>query len=169
MTEIDKRFVEFSKPFVNALKETFKVMMQTELSAHSPKVKQSATTNGEITATIGMNGKVTSNGEKKDFKGQIGVSFPMDVYLKTASAMLMEEYNEYNDEIADTGGEIINIVMGNSKQSLFEMGYEIEMASPSTIKGKDIEIKYPKGTTTIEISIESQLGMFFLEICYLEV
>lgn len=169
MAAINQSFINFSRPFIDGLKETFSTMMQTELKAHSPKVKDSAVTLGEYSAIIGMNGTVTKEGATKDFRGQIGISFSESVFLKVASAMLMEEYTEYCEDIADTAGEIVNIVMGSAKKALAPQGYEIGMATPSTIRGKNVEIKYPKGTTTIETTIESALGQFVFEICYQEI
>lgn len=169
MNDKNKNYINFSKPFVDALKETFSVMMQADLTVHSPSIKEGSKTPGDITAVIGMNGTLVKEGqEDKDFKGQLLVSFKEDVYLKIASAMLMEEFTEYNDEVADVGGEIVNIVMGNAKKTLIPTGYEVGMATPSTIRGVDVEIKYPSKTTVIQSKIESSLGEFFLEICYQE-
>lgn len=168
MSYITKNFIEFSKPFIDGLKETFSLMMDTEIKAHSPKIKDHNRTKGEFSSIIGMNGKVNQNGTSKEFKGLIGLSFEKEVYLKIAGAMLMEEYEDYTEEISDTGAEIVNIIMGNAKKALAPKGYEIAMATPSTIRGKDVEIRYPKSTTIIETEIDSDLGAFFLEICYQE-
>ena len=169
MSDVNKNFIEFSKPFVDGLKETFSVMVQTELRAHSPSIKGHNLTKGEFTSIIGMNGKVEKNGESKSFRGLIGLSMNMDVFLKVASNMLMEEYTEYCEDIADTAAEIVNIVMGNAKKALSPSGYNIEMATPSTIRGLNVEIKYPKGTTTVETILDCDLGQMILEICYQEV
>ena len=87
MSDVNKNFIEFSKPFVDGLKETFSVMVQTELRAHSPSIKGHNLTKGEFTSIIGMNGKVEKNGESKSFRGLIGLSMNMDVFLKVASNM----------------------------------------------------------------------------------
>ena len=116
-----------------------------------------------------MNGKVDKDGEPRDFRGLIGLSLNKEVFLNVASAMLMEEYTEYCEDISDTTAEIVNIVMGNAKKALSPSGYNIEMATPSTIRGKDVEIKYPKGTTVIETVLECSLGTMILEICYQEI
>lgn len=165
---ITKHYLEFSRPFIEALKETFEVMMSSSIKGKSPRIKTDQLTSAEITSVIGMNGSVDRDGEKKSFRGQIGVSFSKPVFLKVASAMLMEEFTEYNEDIADTGAEIVNIVMGNAKKALAKSGYEIGMATPTTIIGKEVEIKYPKSTTVVETTIESEFGEFVFEICYLE-
>lgn len=165
----NKNFVQFSKPFVDALKETFSLMVQTDLNAHSPQIKNSVIAKGDISALIGMNGKVDKDGEEKGFKGLLVISWPEDVYIKFASRMLYEDFDGYCDEISDSGAEIVNIVMGNAKGQLNPLGYKIEMASPSTVKGTNHEIKYPPNTTVIEITLSSDIGDFTLELCYQEI
>jgi chemotaxis protein CheX len=168
-TDYNKRFILFSKPFVDAIKDTFKVMMSTEVTVHSPKIKSTDKTSGDIAALIGMNGLYIQDEEEKDFKGLLVIAWSMSTYLNVASKLLMEEYTEFNDEIADTGAEISNIVMGNAKKILATNNYKIDMATPSTIKGTDLEIKYPPKTKIIETVISSDLGDFSMEICYQEI
>lgn len=162
------RFVEFSKPFIDGIKETFKVMMDIDVQAHSPKIKTGNKASGDISGIIGMNGKLESDEGNKDFKGQMVLSWNEDVYVNMANKMLMEEYTEYNEEIQDAGAEVCNIVMGNAKKILNPMGYKIEMATPSTVKGKSHEIIYPPETTIVEIIISTEIGDFSMELCYLE-
>lgn len=164
----DNSFVNFSKPFVDALRETFEMMVQTEITVHSPKLKENNVASGDITALIGMNGKVERDGNERDFKGLLAISWPEDMYVKLAGRMLFEEYTEYCEDIADSGAEICNIVMGNAKNSLTPFGYKIDMATPSTVRGKNHEIKYPPKTTVIEVIVSCDLGDFSLELCYQE-
>jgi chemotaxis protein CheX len=169
MSTHHERFLNFSRPFLDALKDTFETMVQTTIKPHSPEIKKGAKGSGDISAMIGMNGQVEKDGDTKNFKGLLVFSFPEEVYLKIAGAMLFEEFTEYNEDIADTGSEIANIVMGNAKSGLSEMGYKIEMASPSTVRGPDHEITYPAGTIIVVITISSDHGDFKMELCYQEV
>lgn len=164
----DSYFVKFSKPFVDAIKETYQMMVQTEVTAHSPKIKTSQIATGDISAIIGMNGELEKEGEMKDFAGLLVITWPEELYVKLASRMLFEEFTEYNDEIADTGAEISNIVMGNAKNGLVPLGFKIGMASPTTVKGTDHEIKYPPKATIIQITMSCDLGDFAMELCYQE-
>jgi len=164
----DNYFVKFSKPFIDALKETFEMMVQTKVEPRSPKIKSSSVANGDITALIGMNGTVERDGEEKLVKGLMAISWPEELYVKLAGRMLFEEYPEYCDEISDSGAEIVNIIMGNAKKGLTPLGYKIEMATPSTVKGKNHELKYPNGTTVVEIEVGTDIGSFSLELCYQE-
>lgn len=163
-----KAFIEFSKPFLEGTKETFKIMMDSDLKVHSPSIKVDNKPKGEITSLIGMNGTVHKEGKDLEFKGLIAFSFSKEVYLKMASAMLMQEYDDFCEDIEDTGSEIANIVMGNAKKVLAEQGYKIGMSSPTTIKGIGHEIKYPSKNQVIETIISSEFGDFSFEICYSE-
>jgi chemotaxis protein CheX len=169
VSNTQSRFIKFSKPFIDGLSDTFKVMMDTEVKAHSPKVKTSNIATGDISALIGLNGVFENDGNKKSFKGLLVLSWSEEFYIKMASKMLMEEYTEYSEEIQDVGAELSNIVMGNAKGVLNPMGYKIEMASPSTVRGKQHEVIYPQNTTVIEITITSDMGQFMMELCYQEV
>lgn len=164
----DFNIVQFSKPFIDGLKDTFATMVQTEIKTHSPQIKKDPNAIGDISALIGMNGLLEKDGKTVEVKGLIALSWKEDVYVKMASRMLMEEYSEYNEEISDTGAEIVNIVMGNAKAKLASEGFKIEMASPSTVKGRELEIKYPPKATIIEITCSADIGEFSLEICYQE-
>lgn len=166
MSKISPQFVEFSKPFVDALKNVFESMVYAKVTPGKPEIKVGNTSYGDISAIIGLNGQVEKEGKVLDFKGQFVISFPTETYVKAASAMLMEEYTEFSDDISDVGAEICNIITGNAKKNLATMGYSIGMAVPSTVSGKNHCITYPSGVTVIAIPINSDHGTFFLEICY---
>lgn len=170
MTDTPSNFAQFSKPFIDALNETFRTMLQTEVKIHTPKLKTSSIANGDITSMIGMNGTLTSvkTGQTEPFAGLLALAFNEDVFIKLASRMLMEEYDQYCDEISDAGSEICNIIMGNAKNGLTPLGFKIEMASPSTVIGKNHQLKYPPKSKIIEITCSSEFGDFMLEICYQE-
>lgn len=162
-------FVTFSKPFIDATINVFKTMVFTEVTPQKPDVKKTSRSQGDVSAVLGLSGEVEKNGEVKPYKAQLVISWPYETYLKCASAMLMEEYEEFTDDISDVGGEICNMIMGNAKRDLGTLGYTSNMAIPTMIEGKGHNIKYPEGVIVILVPIESDHGPFFLEICYKEV
>lgn len=162
-------FITFSKPFMDAAKNVFETMVFSKLEPGKPQVKQDSVSKGDVSATIGINGTyMTDDSEERNFKGMLVISWPYETYFKVAAAMLMEEtpYTEYSPEIADVGGEICNMIMGNAKRDLTEIGFKTAMAIPSIIEGKDHSIKYPPGTTTILIPIVSAHGDMYIELCF---
>lgn len=161
-------FLEFSKPFISAAKNVFETMVFTKLEPSKPKVKSDNVSKGDVSAVLGLNGKLTKNGEEKNYRAMLVMSFPYETYIKIAGAMLMEEYTEFNEDIRDVGGEICNMIMGNAKRELNTLGYDCNMAIPSIIEGKGHTIKYPNSTTVILIPINSAHGELFIELCYAE-
>ena len=163
-----QKFVEFSKPFVDATKSVFETMISSSIQAGKPEIKNNSVSRGDVSAIMGMSGDYTKGDEKNEFKGMLVFSFPKETYLKVASAMLMTEYKELNEEISDVGAEIANIVMGNAKRFLSEGGYVIKMSIPSTVTGTNHTIKYPEKTSVVIIPMTSAHGLFYMELCYQE-
>lgn len=168
MNNSHKNFIEFSKPFINAAKNVFETMIFTKLDAQKPTIKTDQLSKGDITSILGITGEFSHEGKTVDYRGMLVLSWPQPTYIKMANAMLMENHTEFNKEIADVGNEISNMIMGNAKRELSVMGYSSSMAIPSSIEGKDHNIRYPSGTTVILIPINSAHGPMFMEICYRE-
>lgn len=164
----DARFIEFSKPFIDAAKNVFETMVFTKLEPQKPSIKKTNVAQGDISAVLGLSGKISKEGSQSNYRALLVISWPYETYFKVASAMLMQEYKEYCADIADVGGEICNMIMGNAKRELSGMGYTSNMAIPSMIEGKDHTIKYPNNTTVIIIPIMSAHGKMYIELCYTE-
>ena len=165
MSDFKKRYIEFCGPFIEAIKEIYETMMSSEITAGSPSVKKSSDSLGDYSSLMGISGVFKGTDVEKKFKGNLIISWK-DVYLKTASAMLMEEYTEVTDEISDVGMEIANITMGNAKKFLVEKGYHIEMSIPTSVSGKNHKLKVLEGVTTIMTPLKCSLGEFYIELNY---
>lgn len=163
-----QHFLEFSRPFIDAGKNVFETMVFTKLDAGKPEIKKDYRSRGDISAVLGLTGEIKKDGQNKEYKAMLVLSWPYNTYFKVASAMLMENFTEYSNEIADVGAEIANMIMGNAKRELATMGYTTNMAIPSIIEGAGHSIKYPESTTIVMIPINSAHGPFFIEICYTE-
>ncbi|MCO4793232.1 MAG: chemotaxis protein CheX [Bacteriovoracaceae bacterium] len=167
MKSFQERYLEFCKPFVDGLKNVYSTMVFTEIKHRTPQLKRESCEFSDYSSVMGINGVFESEESKPiDFKGSLVISWPMDTYLKTSSKMLMEEYSEFDDDIKDVGMEISNIAMGNAKKIVNPLGYKIEMSVPNCIVGKDHSVDSEKGTVTIIIPFESDLGPFYMEINY---
>lgn len=161
-----KRFLDFSKPFIDATKNIFETMVFTKIEPQKPSLKDSGVSKGDVSAVLGLSGTYTQGDVNTSYRAMLVISFPYETYCKVASAMLMEEHATYNDEISDVGGEICNMIMGNAKRDLGTLGYSTNMAIPSIIEGKNHSIRYPNDTTIVLIPIHCDHGPFYMEICY---
>lgn len=166
MSEFNKRYLDFCKAFIEAIKEVYSTMMSTEINPDKPTFKEGKKSYGDYSAIMGINGTYEGPEINKKFKGSLVLSWPEETYLKSASAMLMEEFTEFNDEISDVGMEVANITMGNAKKILNELGYFIEMSIPTSVHGKNHEMKAQDKVVTITTPLKSDFGTFYIELSY---
>lgn len=166
MNDFNKRYLDFCKPFLDAIQEVYSTMMSTDIKPQKPNFKEGKKSYGDLSAIMGINGKYEGTGITKKFKGSLVLSWPEECYVKSASAMLMEDFTEMNDEISDVGMEIANITMGNAKKILAERGYFIEMSIPTSVSGKGHEIKAQEKVVTITTPLDSDFGTFYIELSY---
>lgn len=162
----NERYLDFCRPFIDAVKDIYKTMMNTEISTQKPQIKQNHAYKGDHSAIIGINGFLDGDDSQVTFQGTLVLSWPETVYLKTAEAMLGETYAEFSTEIEDLGCEVANITLGNSKRSLAEQGYKVEMSTPTSIRGKDHNIKSEKNVITIHVPLSCDFGEFYMDLNY---
>lgn len=160
--------LRFATPFIASLKEVFKVMLKEEVRVHSPVEKSDRVARGDVTSVIGVTGEVRSSSKVKPFAGLLALSFSEKVYISIANQVLGENYTAYTSEISDVGSELANIILGKSKPALVEQGFTPAMTSPSTIRGKDLEINFPLKSYVVEVTVDSRFGSFHLDLSYQE-
>jgi len=163
-----KSFADFSRPFVVSAKKVFETMISPKFKAQRPSIKNDSKSVYDISASIGLAGEKNLGDSKVFYKSLLVLSFELNTYIKIANVMLGESYTEYNEEIQDVAGEITNMIMGNAKKDLVQMGYETNMAIPSIVFGKGHSINYLPSTTVITIPIEIDQGVICMDICYSE-
>ncbi len=164
----NERFIIFSKPFIDAIKNVFTTMVFSELSSLAPDLRKQGEkkAKGDISIVMGLNGNFKSGEVVQSFKGMMVLSFSIPVYVKIANAMLSVDYKEFNDEIKDVGAEISNITTGNAKKALRALGYQIDMSIPSTVLGEGHQIQYPVDTQIVIVPFKSVHGPIVMELCY---
>ncbi len=140
-------------------------MLSTEVTMHSPSFKNDNIGRGDITAIIGIVGQVETTKGQQDFRGILSLSFKEDTYVKLASRMLGEEYTSYRPDIADAGAEMANIILGSAKPGLSDIGIKLSMTTPSTIRGMNHEISFPKDGIIVETVVTTEFGDLYLDLC----
>lgn len=163
---MDEKFLNLSAQFVNSTKDVFRIMVTTELKLHSPTIKKDRLAKGDITGLIPLTGvRLDGNGDK-EFCGLFALTFRDPIYFAVASRMLGEDIREYGPDVADVGAELVNIILGKTKPAMQSMGIQLGMTSPSTIRGPFHEVDFPQKCEVIEIVASSDLGDFYVNICY---
>lgn len=140
-------------PFISATVATYKNMLfDNDVKPSAPFLKKEPFPSYEISTTIGLSGKAA---------GSISIAYPMEVALKTISAMIGAPVDQKSPDLADGVGEIVNIVAGYAKKDLVQ--YALEISLPSVIKGEHW-ICTPSGVPCIVVPFESKYGKFCMEV-----
>lgn len=94
--------------------------------------KKISTNKIKYITTIGLIG-IYIKPDLKEVKihGSLTFSWEMETYLVIANKFLGTNYQEYDEEIADVGMEILNTVLGNSKPELRKSDIFLELSIPT--------------------------------------
>jgi len=145
--------VSYVNPFIKATVETFKTMLNLDLSTGTPTLKKDAQHSYDISGVIGLSGEA---------QGIISISFPKVLALKIVSTLLGEEIKIVGPELIDGIGEIANIIAGNTKQYLTQ--FKLSISLPNVVIGSGHRIEVQSGVQTIIIPLKCKLGEFAMEI-----
>lgn len=148
------------KQFVDATVTVLTTMAMTEAKAASPFVKQNAVAQGDITGVIGF-----SNPKGKS-KGTMSLTFTTASALGIVGSMLYEEQTEINDAVTDAVGELTNMISGQARKGLVEMGMVFEGAIPSVITGAGHSIRHVSTSAILAIPFETPHGPIMVEVCF---
>jgi chemotaxis protein CheX len=147
---------EFINPFLNAAKNVLETMCQTQVTAKKPTLKDNSLTYGEITGIIGM--------VSDEIAGCMILSFSEKCILHIVANMLMEKPKEkVDEEIVDAVGELTNMICGGAKAQLAKLDYKFNLATPTMVVGKNVEISYYSDAPTIVIPFSTEYGDFVIE------
>lgn len=148
--------VEFINPFLNAAKNVLETMAQTKVHPGKPHLKEGNASYGEVTGIIGM----TSD----DISGSMIVSFSEPCILKIVANMLMEDPRpKIDEEVVDAVGEITNMICGGAKAELAKVSHKFDLATPTMVVGKGVEISYYSKDPTVVIPFDTEDGPFVVE------
>ncbi len=149
--------VNFLNPFIEATVNTLRIQCSFESQSGKPEVKNESFSHPvDIAGVIG----ITSEG----FTGSISICFTEKIFLTLMSNMLGEECTEINQDMEDGAGELLNIIFGQAKTTLNQLGYSLEKAIPTIVRGRELKVKHITPYSTFILPFESQLGSFYMEI-----
>jgi len=147
---------ELINPFLNSTKNVLETMCQTVVSPAKPFLKEEPITYGEVTGIIGMTSETIT--------GCMVVSFTQSCILQIVANMLMEDPKKaIDDEIVDAVGELTNMICGGAKAHLAKLEHKFNLATPTMVVGKGVEISYFSSAPTIVIPFSTANGDFVIE------
>ncbi len=147
---------EYLNPFLHATRNVLETMAQTKVANQKPYLKEGVATFGDVTGIIGM--------ASEKLEGNMMISFPEACILQIVAKMLMEAPKEkIDDEIVDAVGELTNMICGGAKASFGKLGLSFDLATPTMVTGKGVEIHQRTDSPTIVIPFKTDFGTFVLE------
>jgi chemotaxis protein CheX len=150
--------VNFLNPFVNGVLKMMEIQCFTKVKAGEITVlKPNQYPPVDICGTIGV--------VSDTFNGTIMLHFKTDVYLRVGKKMVGDEFQAGSPSFMDAIGEMCNIVLGQARIALNQMGYNIQQALPSVSYGKDQMTKVISNSPSILIPFDVEGGgMFHMQI-----
>lgn len=96
--------------------------------------------------------------------GSMIVSFSGPAILKIVANMLMEEpRSKIDEEIVDAVGEITKMICGGAKAELAKIDHKFDLATPTMVVGKGVEISCYSSAATVVIPFTTADGGFVVE------
>jgi chemotaxis protein CheX len=148
---------EFINPFLEATVSVLKTMAFLEPIPGNPYIKKGGAASGDISGIVGITGEA---------EGSLCLSFSKACILFIISKMLGEEQKEINEEVKDAVGELTNMISGDSRRRLQEIGHSFQGAIPSVISGPGHEVKHITRGPILSIPFTTQAGDFIVEVCF---
>ncbi|MBF0503064.1 MAG: chemotaxis protein CheX [Candidatus Riflebacteria bacterium] len=143
--------VNILNQFILAASSVFEQVANLKLKKEKVNIFEHGTkVIADVATLIGITGKV---------KGQMVVTLTSNTAMKFASAIMMgEPVNEYN-ELAESGVcEMANMIGGDAAQRLNALGYTVDVAVPSIIRGNAVEISFQPNTPIFMVAFSSEWG-----------
>ncbi|MCB2182315.1 MAG: response regulator [Desulfobulbaceae bacterium] len=148
--------VEYLNPFLVSAQKTIETMAQIPVRTRPLQRKEERVTYGEVTGIIGMSSEKVS--------GNMVISFSKSCILDIVAKMFMEpEKDEIDKDVVDAVGELTNIICGGAKAKLAKHKILFDMATPTMIVGKNIQLHYRPDAEIIVIPFETPSGNFVVE------
>ena len=149
---------EFVNPFIISLVNVLKTMAQIELQIGKPQKKADSKARGDVSGLIGMVGS--------NIAGSMSITFEEGLALQVMEGMLGERPDELDDEVNDMVGEITNMVAGGAKKELAKKGYDVGMATPVVVSGKEHTINHKVSGHKMILPFKAEGGKAYIEICF---
>jgi chemotaxis protein CheX len=146
-------------PFVDATVKVLETMAFTKVRAGKPYLKKDEVALGDVSGILGLTGEGNCT---------ISVSFARQSILPIVSNMFGEKMEELNDEIRDAVGEITNMISGQARKELAELGRSLQAAIPVVIMGENHTITHVSRHTVTAIPFSTDSGDFTVEVCFEE-
>ena len=147
--------VKIINPFINATLNVLETMAFVKSEAEKPYLKKNNRARGDVSGVVGFTGETN---------GTLFITFDEPCIVKVVSNMFGEEINEINDDIKDAVGELTNMISGQARKELEEIGKVFQGSIPSVVSGKNHELLPMTKGPRIAIPFKTDFGSFTIEV-----
>lgn len=149
--------VALAKPFVQATINVLSSMTGLSPVPGKPYVKKTDKAQGDVSAIVGITGCKS---------GAVALSFSQSCAIALVKGMLGDAIEDIIADTCDAVGEITNMISGQARATLSEMGLPLQGSTPSIVFGANHSLSFPGQVTTVAIPFETDYGAFTLEFCF---
>ncbi|MEG2140695.1 MAG: chemotaxis protein CheX [Bilophila sp.] len=149
--------VEIAKPFVQATIHVLSCMAGLTPTPGAPYVKKNSVAQGDVSAIVGVTG---------DKAGSISVTFSKACAIALVRGMLGDDIQDILQDTKDAVGEITNMISGQARGGLAEMGMSFQGSTPSVIMGDNHTLSHITKGPVIAIPFQTEHGEFTLEFSF---
>ena len=149
--------VALAKPFVQATINVLSSMTGLSPVPGKPYVKKTDKAQGDVSAIVGITGCKS---------GAVALSFSQSCAIALVKGMLGDAIEDILADTRDAVGEITNMISGQARATLSEMGLPLQGSTPSIVFGANHSLSFPGQVTTVAIPFETDYGAFTLEFCF---
>jgi len=148
---------EVAKPFVDATKHVLTMMAQLDPKPGVPYVKKDPGASGDVSAVVGLTG---------DKNGSISISFSKRCAIAVVKNMLGDDIADIIQDAKDAVGEITNMISGQARAGLSQIGLNLSASTPTVIFGDNHSISHVTSGPVVAIPFSTEHGDFTLEFCF---
>ena len=150
--------VALAKPFIQATINVLSAMAGLSPKPGTPYVKKTTQAQGDVSAIVGITGSKS---------GAVALSFSRSCAIALVKGMLGDDIEDIMADTRDAVGEITNMISGQARAGLSEMGIPLQGSTPSIVFGINHTLTFPGKATIIAIPFTTEYGNFTLEFCFL--
>ena len=148
---------EVAKPFIDAAKHVLSMMARLDPKAGKPYVKKVGAAAGDVSAVVGLTG---------DRNGSISISFSKKCAVAMVKNMLGDDISDIIQDAKDAVGEITNMISGQARAGLSQLGLNLSSSTPTVIFGDNHTISHITSGPVMAIPFTTEHGDFTLEFCF---
>ncbi len=150
-----KLSVEWINPFIEATESIISTVAMVKIKRGKLALKEDSTVEYDISGIIGITGEAV---------GSIALSFPKKTALAIVTNFIGEDVVGIDNDTIDAIGELTNMVAGSAKKTFSDQGIRIKISIPNVVVGKNHTVASPRGTPSIIIPFESNVGELAIQV-----